>query len=282
MRSAVEPRIEAGVPARLRETVLLHLLRQGVPGAPLVLAVHGPPGTGKTFGCEAALRETGAHVARISGGQLESPEAGAPAELVRRTYVAAGRLVLSGTVPHSAILIDDFDAAVGDWGALVQTTVNTQSVLSELMHLCDTPLLVDGKATARVPIILTGNDFSKVYVPLRRPGRMALFDWRPDAEERAVAVAGVFPHLNATEVRRLVSAFPDRHVSFFSHLGASLVDDRLREHLDRHPFADLRLMVADGRIDVGRAAPLGEILGVGAALDRTTAVRNHLSFAEVL
>ena len=57
-----------------------------------------------------------------------------------------------------AIIINDIDAAIGDWGDLVQYTVNRQTVYSELMHLCDYPNIVQGFKTHKIPIVTTGND----------------------------------------------------------------------------------------------------------------------------
>ena len=60
-------------------------------------------------------------------------------------------------------------------------TVNNQIVCSTLMNICDDPQHVSlglkevwGKAqkNTRLPIIVTGNDFSTLWAPLIRDGRM--------------------------------------------------------------------------------------------------------------
>ena len=68
--------------------------------------------------------------------------------------------------------------------------VNNQMVVGTLMNICDSPNLVsvyqgwrEGDWNRRVPIIVTGNDFSKVFAPLVREGRMAKFYWKPEREE---------------------------------------------------------------------------------------------------
>lgn len=65
-----------------------------------------------------------------------------------------------------------------------QMTVNNQIVVGTLMNLCDNPTRVsigqdwrDSDITNRVPIIVTGNDLSKIYAPLIRDGRMEKFYW---------------------------------------------------------------------------------------------------------
>lgn len=60
-----------------------------------------------------------------------------------------------------------------------QCTVNNQIVCSTLMNMCDDPTHVSigevyrAKAmNIRIPIFVTGNDFSTLYAPLIRDGRM--------------------------------------------------------------------------------------------------------------
>lgn len=63
-------------------------------------------------------------------------------------------------------------------------TVNNQIVVGTLMNLSDNPTRVsigqkwrEFDVTHRVPIIVTGNDFSTLYAPLIREGRMEKFYW---------------------------------------------------------------------------------------------------------
>jgi hypothetical protein len=65
-----------------------------------------------------------------------------------------------------------------------QMTVNNQIVVGTLMNLSDNPTRVsigqdwrESDITNRVPIIVTGNDFSTIYAPLIRDGRMEKFYW---------------------------------------------------------------------------------------------------------
>jgi hypothetical protein len=44
----------------------------------------------------------------------------------------------------------------------------------------------------RVPIIATGNDFSTLYAPLIRDGRMDKFYWAPTFEDRVGVACGIF------------------------------------------------------------------------------------------
>lgn len=98
----------------------------------------------------------------------------------------------------SALVINDLDAGVG---RLVNTqcTVNNQIVVATLMNLCDNPTNVSvgeqwiqGEKLSRVPIIVTGNDFTKLYAPLIRDGRMEKFYWQPSMKDRVQILTRMF------------------------------------------------------------------------------------------
>lgn len=219
------------VPERFRRAVVLHVTKNLFSDAsfqmPLILGIHGPSGDGKTYQCEHVLNEMGVKPFLISGGQLESGTAGDPAKLVRDTYWGAGQSISKGECSAGAIIVNDVDTGLGDWGAKVQTTINTQTVYGELMHIVDFPTSVEGRATRRVPFILTGNDFTKLYEPLVRASRMTAFEWRPSVEEKANVVAAIFPELQPAESISLVREFQAESVAFFSSLRATLVDETL-------------------------------------------------------
>ena len=44
----------------------------------------------------------------------------------------------------------------------------------------------------RVPVVCTGNDFSTLYAPLIRDGRMEKFYWAPTREDRIGVAMGIF------------------------------------------------------------------------------------------
>jgi hypothetical protein len=265
------------VPERFRVVVELHVLKQLVPAAqaPLILGIHGPSGSGKTYQCEAILKEAEVALFAISGGELESVNAGRPAELIRETYEKAGTLVAQ-TGSLAALVINDFDTGGGDWGPLNQNTVNTQTMLGELMHLCDFPELVGRMRTRRVPIFITGNDFSKIYEPLRRPGRMSLFEWTPSDAERACMVGSVFPHLSQLECEELAAEFPDFQVAAFAHLRSQMVDIQLLELVRHMGFSSACASLRKG-YEVGlRMFPFGEIVRQGRILQSSLRVTSHL------
>lgn len=70
-------------------------------------------------------------------------------------------------------------------------TVNNQIVIGTLMNLCDNPNSVkvadeawgENDKVRRTPIIVTGNDFSHMFAPLIRDGRMDKFFWTPSRDD---------------------------------------------------------------------------------------------------
>ncbi|WRH67922.1 MAG: AAA family ATPase [Planktothrix sp. GU0601_MAG3] len=219
------------IPERFRRVLELHIVKNlmtNITGRlPLLLGIHGASGDGKTFQCEQILSEIGVKAFLISGGQLESPDSGKPAQLVRDTYLEASDCIEKGKSRAAVMLINDIDTGLGNWGNLVQYTVNTQTVFGELMHLVDYPNLVEGIPTRRIPIIITGNDFTKLYEPLVRAGRMTAFEWKPTLEEKAKIVEGIFSEISPQECEAIVREFESQPVAFFCHLRASLIDEDL-------------------------------------------------------
>jgi len=219
------------IPERFKRIITLHvvknLMTQDTIRAPLLLGIHGPSGDGKTYQCEKVLEELGAKTFLISGGQLESHQAGEPAQLIRTAYLNAGRCMQKREYPVAVVLINDIDTGVGSWGDMVQYTINRQTVFGELMHLVDYPTSVEGRQTKRVPIIITGNDFTKLYEPLVRAGRMTAFEWNPTLDEKTKIVSRIFPEINHQECTNLVREFETQPLAFFPHLKSTLIDDEL-------------------------------------------------------
>jgi SpoVK/Ycf46/Vps4 family AAA+-type ATPase len=112
------------IPERFWRAVVLHIAKNhmvsGRIHSPLILGIHGPSGEGKTFQCEHILQEIGVKSFLISGGQLESHEAGEPARLVRTTYLRAGQSVAKRECDMAVVLINDIDTGLGSWGEMVQ------------------------------------------------------------------------------------------------------------------------------------------------------------------
>lgn len=205
---------------------------------PLILGIHGRKGEGKTFHCELVYERMGVEVVHISGGELESPDAGDPARLIRLRYREAAELVRVRGV-MAVLMINDLDAGAGRFDALTQYTVNTQLVNNTLMNIADTPTNVqlpgsyDDQPIQRVPIIVTGNDFATLYEPLVRDGRMEKFYWQPDRRDRIGIVGGIFAPdtLGQEAIEQLVDTFSDQAIDFFGALRARIYDEQVRDFI---------------------------------------------------
>uniref|UniRef100_B8HYF8 Ribulose bisphosphate carboxylase small chain n=1 Tax=Cyanothece sp. (strain PCC 7425 / ATCC 29141) TaxID=395961 RepID=B8HYF8_CYAP4 len=203
---------------------------------PLILGIHGRKGEGKTFMCELVFKRMGIGVVYMSAGELESPDAGDPSRLIRLRYREAGEWSkVNGRM--AALMINDVDAGIGRVDETTQYTVNTQLVNATLMNIADNPTNVqlpgsyDQEPTRRIPIILTGNDFSTMYAPLIRDGRMEKFYWEPDRSDRLGIVQGIFAldQIPDPEIEKLVDSFPDQSIDFFGALRSRLYDEQIRQ-----------------------------------------------------
>lgn len=206
------------IPKRFQNMVNTHLLGNmlDIPEYPLMMAIVGRPGMGKTLQLRSFLERSGIKVFSISSADLESDLAGAPAKLLKSQYVKAS-VEISMKRP-AVLVIDDIDTTVGEWEQNTGT-VNHQGILAFLMHLADNPCYIEGiGATKRVPVFLTGNRFELLYEPLRRPGRMYHFEWEPNVEEKIKIVREILDVADERIAERLVKNNPEQSISFFSSL----------------------------------------------------------------
>jgi ribulose bisphosphate carboxylase small subunit len=202
---------------------------------PLILGVHGRKGEGKSFQCELVFERMGLQVVHMSAGELESPDAGDAARLIRLRYREAAELVkVRGKM--AVLMINDIDAGAGRVDQYTQYTVNTQLVNGTLMNIADNPTNVqlpgayDSDPIQRIPIIATGNDFSTLYAPLVRDGRMDKFFWEPSREDRVGIVSGIFERdsVGQAEIAQLVDTFPDQAIDFYGALRSRLYDEQVQ------------------------------------------------------
>merc|ERR1712100_962722 len=145
-----------------------------------------------------------------------------------------GGFGLGGT--HNAVMSSS-DYISGRMGGATQYTVNNQMVNATLMNLADNPTNVQlpgqyqVEEIPRVPIIATGNDFSTLYAPLIRDGRMEKFYWSPTFEDRVGVACGIFKADGVAEkdVEVLCRTFDGQSIDFFGALRARVYDDKVRE-----------------------------------------------------
>lgn len=206
---------------------------------PLILGIHGRKGEGKSFQCELVFERMGVMPVHMSAGELESPDAGDPARLIRLRYrEAADSVKVNGKM--AVLMINDIDAGMGRVDRFTQYTVNTQLVAGTLMNIADNPTNVqlpgsyDAEPIQRIPIIVTGNDFSTLYAPLIRDGRMEKFYWEPTRDDRIGIVQGIFSldSVSRREIEQLVDTFADQAIDFYSALHSRLYDEQVRQFIE--------------------------------------------------
>lgn len=207
---------------------------------PLILGVHGRKGEGKTFQCELVFDRMQVVPIHISAGELESPDAGDSARLIRLRYREAAEIIkVRGRM--AVLVINDIDAGAGRFDRGTQYTVNTQLVNATLMNIADNPTNVqlpgsyDSTPLPRIPIILTGNDLSTLYAPLVRDGRMDKFYWVPTREDKIEIVTGIFApdNISRRDITDLVDRFSDQAVDFFAAMRARIYDEQIRDFIHK-------------------------------------------------
>lgn len=245
---------------------------------PLILGVWGGKGQGKTFQSNLIFEKLGISPIVMSAGELESGNAGEPAKLVRQRYREASDIVKKGKM--ATLFINDLDAGAGRMGGTTQYTVNNQMVNATLMNIADNPTNVqlpgqyEVVEIPRVPVIATGNDFSTLYAPLVRDGRMEKFYWAPTFEDRCGIANGIFKAdgVDEEDVRAIVEAFDGQSIDFFGALRARVYDDAVREVIGSVGLANLgkRLVNVRKGEEITFAAPkmsLEILLEYGKALE---------------
>lgn len=92
------------------------------------------------------------------------------------------------------------------------------------------PLGAYDRSTPAHVCIGAGNDFSTLYAPLIRDGRMEKYYWNPTRVDRIGVCKGIFKEDNLTdrEVEELVDTFPGQTIDFFGALRARIYDDLVR------------------------------------------------------
>ncbi|XP_008381171.1 ribulose bisphosphate carboxylase/oxygenase activase, chloroplastic [Malus domestica] len=206
---------------------------------PLILGIWGGKGQGKSFQTELIFQAMGVEPVIMSAGELESERAGEPGKLIRERYRTASQVV-QNQGKMSCLMINDIDAGLGRFGN-TQMTVNNQIVVGTLMNLCDNPTRVsigqdwrDSDITNRVPIIVTGNDLSKIYAPLIRDGRMEKFYWQPNHEDIINIVHRMYEKdgISRDEVVRIVDTFPNQALDFYGALRSRTYDRSISKWVD--------------------------------------------------
>lgn len=228
---------EYHIPQRFIDAVAGHLVMNVIDmplfRPPLILAIHGPVGEGKTEQCRIIFDRMRVGVEWMSADQFENEKAGKPAELLALKYkelLKFNLLVREGyetqrKLNHPSLLavlfINDIDQRIGRHDTLIQQTINTQLINALLMGYTDVPGSFDGRSVGRVPIVVTGNNLGVIHKPLLRDGRAEKFEWKPTPEEKTKVVQRIFPELRDEDIWELVSKFASSNLATGSATAAT-------------------------------------------------------------
>lgn len=232
----------AYVPEDFRRAIVLHITKNyaDLPSS-LVLAIQGNKGEGKSFQSREVCSQLGVHVIAISGAMLSGKHEKEAVEVLENAYVWASAVrnnpaAPAGRKPIVVLLIDDFDLSVASTFGDRTYTANTQLLNGFLMNLTDDPTNCGGKSTARIPIIVTGNNFTGLHLPLTRHGRMNFFEWTPSLEDKRLIVRSIFNAVlsehAASGLDSFVEEYQNQPVSFFSALKEDMVDEFILQILE--------------------------------------------------
>lgn len=128
-------------------------------------------------------------------------------------------------------------------------------VNATLMNIADNPTNVQSAGSyqnediPRVPIICTGNDFSTLYAPLIRDGRMDKFYWNPTRADRIGVALGIFKEdgISEDDVATIVDTFPGQTIDFFGALRSKVYDDKIREFIQQEGIDKLSKQLVNAR-----------------------------------
>ncbi|MQY09270.1 AAA family ATPase [Actinomadura macrotermitis] len=244
------------IPERFMRRVRRHLVAASCfPDHPLLMMIQGPPGDGKSYQLAQTLREWQVALFVESGAQLSGRMEAASLDKLRGLLEAVELYCEKNPGAWPAIVLEDFDLSPAGQRDDVRYTVNSQLLTGALMNLAEgVPLHGSGRVPQRrIPIFITGNDFSILHGPLMRPGRMDIFTWEPNAAERFAVIAALIrrhiPRADDGAIHKLLKAHPRAPVAAFSAAVRACLADRALEYVTttgsmdiehlRHRFGDV-------------------------------------------
>lgn len=208
------------IPQIYKNSILRHLIlnyASDINGykPPLILSIQGEKGEGKSFMVQKLCEYYNIDVIILSGAELCGPNEGDALNVLKSKYETA---CSNSAIDKKfrAIIIDDFHLSIaGDFSDKISKTTNSHGLVGYLMNLCDNPI-ING---IRVPIIMTGNDFTKTYTALTRNGRMTFLKWAPNIEDKKRIVYYMFkkfyPYVLQSDTDKLVEKYSEKYIAFF-------------------------------------------------------------------
>lgn len=273
-----EPHVSPRFFAQVRSHLIANFA--ALPLRPCMMGIFGPPGEGKSLQLERSIERCNVEVVWVNAGDLESDNAGEPARILVDVLRSAASATADGE--PTAVVLHDVDTTLGEWRNNTGT-VNHQHLIAELMHFADRPT-APRFGGVRIPVFVTGNDGTKLYAPLTRARRMALFSWIPTPDEKVEIVNALFRRASSDPFGpALIGQFDDEAVAFFadvlSRLDESLFLEQLRDLpddmqqiIDSAPSLRARVGAASGPFSLEASVQAASAL----AEERAAAMANFI------
>ena len=236
------------IPERFERAVLKHIIlnNTAIPTNnnqyPLLLGIQGPYGYGKTFMVKEVCKKYNINLKPLSTSELSGSIEGDSKKSLKRLYYDTCNEV-QRSKHCAAILIDDFHLTIATEDTMGKT-VNTNILASYMMNLCDNPIQADN----RVPIILTGNNFRRVYPAIVRDGRMDIFTWSPTLEDIDPIVRSIFKTkfsgITDEVLSTMLELYGDMNIAFFEQVAQDLMNSSLTMTLEAFKKVDGAMSIA--------------------------------------
>lgn len=205
---------------------------------PLLLAIQGNPGEGKTFQTLNICKKYRVKVCYYSGAELSGNYEKDSIIELSEDYTRACNYYNDGE--YCVIIIDDFHLSPASIKNGVGTTINSQLLTGYLMNLCDK---AKSKQIESIPIILLGNTFTDVYEPLKRDGRMDFFHWEASYELKKQIVERIFRDyislLEFPQLKSFLDKYKNQPVSFFTEIKNDIDKNHIKSSLNRLQHEDI-------------------------------------------
>lgn len=207
------------IPEKFAVNILQHILLNSVKieqyhPAP-ILAIQGRMGEGKTYMTENLLIAKGIKYKLISGSILAGSNEGAGVDVFDFYYDDVRASIENGW--YGVLVIDDFHLSTAATLSNAGHTTNAENLVGHLMNIADR------QNGIIVPMILIGNDFTKLYPPLMRAGRMNIFDWEPRFDDKLIIVRQLLRErgfdqrvCSDKQILEFVQKYSNQYLAFFS------------------------------------------------------------------
>lgn len=212
---------------------------------PLFLAIEGKPGEGKTSQTIGTCIQHGIDVFYMSASQLSGAHESEPLDIMEKVYRDCIKWKKDGK--KVTLVIDDFHLSNAISNGDIKRTINSSLLTGFLMNLAES------YGDDRVPIVLTGNNFDKIYAPLLRAGRADKFVWAPDETDKKEIIMKLyegFVKMDSKSFDRFYKKYSNASIAEFVQLKNDYRKEILFKHLEGLiKFDEKTMKILEKKID---------------------------------